>query len=396
MGEALFTGNETGLVNLVYDAPDDALEFDGYCESLSKNDTWLAGNVVLCFSEDGDFVDAEDIQATVKEAGASGVIISQQKMSALYSYKGDFPSVQVDYVVGSKILLHIRSTRNPRVRIHPTKTQIGKPISSTISFYSSRGPNTLAPEILKPDIAAPGTNILAAYISEDPAVPSAYDFLSGTSMATPHVAGIVALLKAAHPKWSPSAIKSAIVTTAWTTDPSSGEPIFSEGETNTKLADAFDYGGGIIHPNRAQNPGLVYDMGTTDYLHCLCAMGYNSTAISQLAGQTINCPKGFSILDVNFPSITIQDLKHSVTLKRTVTNVGPTNSSYKLIVERPRGIRVSVNPDTLIFTPNVTKITFVVTISTSYSYNTGYYFGSLTWNDGCHNVRIPISVNTLS
>ncbi|CAH9103106.1 unnamed protein product [Cuscuta epithymum] len=214
-------------------------------------------------------------------------------------------------------------------------------------------------------------------------------------MATPHVAAIVALLKEAHPDWSPTAIKSAIVTTGWTTDPFSGEPIFSEGVTDTKLADPFDYGGGLINPNAAKNPGLVYDMGTTDYLHCLCAMGYNSTAISQLSGQPINCPEGFSILDVNFPSITIHNLKGSVTLTRMVTNVGPINSIYKLIVEPPRGISVSVKPNALIFTPDVKNVSFTVRISTSYRYNTGYYFGSLTWNDSLHNVRIPLSVKTV-
>ncbi|XP_019195103.1 PREDICTED: subtilisin-like protease SBT3.6 isoform X2 [Ipomoea nil] len=284
----------------------------------------------------------------------------------------------------------------PKVRLSPSKTQIGKPISSVIAKYSSRGPYTIAPAILKPDIAAPGTNILAAYVPENPNIRiSTYKIISGTSMATPHVAGIVALLKAANPNWSPAAIKSAIVTTAWTSDPSSGQPIFNEGETISKLADAFDHGGGIINPNKARSPGLIYDMSTTDYLQCLCAMGYDSRVISGLAGQATSCNNGLSIFDVNFPSITMPNLNGTVTLTRTVTNVGPVNSVYKVMVEPPKGITVSVTPSTLNFNPSVKKISFSVKISTSYLFNTGYYFGSLTWNDGVNNVRIPISVKTM-
>jgi subtilisin family serine protease len=63
----------------------------------------------------------------------------------------------------------------------------------------------------QPDVAAPGVNILAAVPPHNPAI--AYRFSSGTSMATPHVSGIVALLKSLHPDWSPAAIKSALVTT---------------------------------------------------------------------------------------------------------------------------------------------------------------------------------------
>lgn len=63
----------------------------------------------------------------------------------------------------------------------------------------------------QPDIAAPGANILAAY----PPLENNDKFIidSGTSMACPHVAGIVALIKSLHPDWSPAAIKSALVTT---------------------------------------------------------------------------------------------------------------------------------------------------------------------------------------
>ncbi|XP_019195104.1 PREDICTED: subtilisin-like protease SBT3.3 [Ipomoea nil] len=382
MGESLFYGNDTGLVSLIYTEPD---------TDISQNNSWLAGTVLLYFVGQQD-ISHEFLRETVKGAGGLGVILFQETYSLLDFYNSDFPLIQVGYEIGTKILLYLRSTSDPKVRLSPTKTHIGKPISTVVGKYSSRGPYTLAPELLKPDIAAPGTNILAAYIPDDPTVPSAYNFLSGTSMATPHVAGIVALLKSVHPDWSPAAIKSAIVTTAWTTDPISGQPIFSEGPTKSKMADAFDYGGGIINPNKARHPGLIYDMGTKDYIHYLCAVGYETSAISKLVGQPISCPRGVSILNMNFPSITIPNLKESVTLKRTVTNVGLTNSIYKVIIEAPKGINVAVKPATLVFGPKVKKISFTVTISTTYRFNTGYSFGSLTWNDGVHNVRIPISV----
>nr|GMD58534.1 subtilisin-like protease SBT3.5 isoform X1 [Ipomoea batatas] len=382
MGESLFYGKDTGLVSLIYTEPD---------TDISQNNSWLAGTVLLYFAGQQG-ADHDFLRETVKGAGGLGVILFQQTSSALDSYNSDFPLIQVDYEIGTKILLYFRSTSDPKVRLSPTKTHIGKPISTVVAKYSSRGPYTLTPELLKPDIAAPGTNILAAYIPDDPTVPSAYYFVSGTSMATPHVAGIVALLKSVHPDWSPAAIKSAIVTTAWTTDPISGQPIFSEGDTITKLTDAFDYGGGIINPNKARYPGLIYDMGTKDYIHYLCAVGYETSAIGKLVGQTISCPRGFSILDMNFPSITIPNLKESVTLIRTVTNVGLTNSIYKVVIEPPKGINVAVKPATLVFGPTVKKISFKVTVSTTYLFNTGYSFGSLTWNDGVHNVRIPISV----
>lgn len=164
-----------------------------------------------------------------------------------------------------------------------------------------------------------------------------------------------------------------------------------------KLADPFDIGGGIINPNKARDPGLVYDMGMEDYVHYLCAMNYGSTAINQLLGKiTTLCPQKeqLNIQDLNLPSIVIPSLKNSTIVKRTVSNVGPLFSTYKIIIEPPQGIRIQVNPDILVFNSVVKKISFTITAETRYMVNTGYYFGSFTWTDGKHKVRSPISVRT--
>ncbi|KAF3619971.1 putative ethylene-responsive transcription factor ESR2-like [Capsicum annuum] len=148
-----------------------------------------------------------------------------------------------------------------------------------------------------------------------------FKLLSGTSMEAPHITGIVALLKVAHPDWSSAAIKSALMTTAWNEDTYATE-IYTEG-TGGKLADPFDIGSGICNPNGAVDPGLIYDMDTNDY----------------------------SIMFADWDT-------DSVTLKRTVTNVGNVYSVYKLVVKPPRNTAIKVTPDVLKFNAKIKKISF--------------------------------------
>ncbi|KAK4277644.1 hypothetical protein QN277_015608 [Acacia crassicarpa] len=395
LGHGMFTGNDTGFVNLVYPEESEELQSPRYCNSLSPDDRWVRGNVVFCFVFDYHYYAVQDAALNVREAGALGIIVARNPNTApIEPCQNNFPCVQINHETGMQMLYYIRSTRRPRVKIGPSSTHTGRPVPTRIAEFSSRGPSSVAPAILKPDIAAPGVNILAAVAPDDgSSQDTVFAFYSGTSMAAPHVSGIVALLKSLHPNWSPAALKSAIITTAWTTDPS-GEPIFVEGEP-MKQADPFDFGGGIVNPNRAADPGLIYDMNSSDYVQYLCGMGYSKSGISLLTEHPVCCPtKRPSMLDINLPSITIPSLEKSTIIVRTVTNVGPVNSKYKAVVESPMGITIAVQPDTLYFNSTVKAVTFSIGVNSSHHVSTGYLFGSLTWHDGEHSVRSPISVRT--
>jgi len=180
------------------------------------------------------------------------------------------------------------------------------------------------------------------------------------------------------------------------TDPY-GERLTVDGG-NYKVADAFDYGGGLVNLEKATDPGLVYDMDINDYIHYLCSQAlYTDKKVSALTGNVNNkCPSSYSsILDLNVPSITIPDLKGTVTVTRTVTNVGRVKSVYKPVIEAPFGFNVVVSPKKLKFNKTRNKLAFTVTVSPgSHRVNTAFYFGSLTWSDKVHNVTIPISLRT--
>ncbi|XP_051137991.1 subtilisin-like protease SBT3.3 isoform X2 [Andrographis paniculata] len=418
VGQSMYYGKDTSFLELVHKKGTDVLP-QSLCEDLTENDTWVAGKVVLCFNK-GDEVNAIQAANVVNGAGGLGFIAAIDNVDFYSTYYTDFPCILVSFDVGTQILNYIRSTRDPKVKIMSTKTYTGDQVSTYIASFSSRGPNSLSPSVLKvcthqfcyldtkylsvcftykclsmqPDIAAPGVDILAAYVPSE-TNKRGYRFDSGTSMAAPHIAGIVTLLKSLHPHWSPAAVRSALVTTAWTHDPHTGEPIYAKAGIY-KMADPFDYGGGIVNPSAASHPGLVYDMGKQDYVDYLCAMGYNETAIDQLTGKGKSCRgSNKSVLDLNLPSITVPNLRNSVTVTRTVTNVGDPNSMYSAVVSPPAGTSVKVNPSHLHFSSKVREMSFTVTITTFHKVTTEYYFGSLTWTDNIHTVKIPISVKTV-
>ena len=128
-----------------------------------------------------------------------------------------------------------------------------------ITDFSSRGPSTTTGgDILKPDIAAPGNDVVAA-VAPPFNHGRSWDFLSGTSMASPHIAGIGALLAARHPDWSPADIKSAMMTSARDTVSSGNDP--------------FAQGAGFVNPNEAADPGLVYPATPTDWRRYMVSLG---------------------------------------------------------------------------------------------------------------------------
>jgi len=118
-----------------------------------------------------------------------------------------------------------------------------------------------------------------------------------------------------------------------------GMPILAQG-LPLKIADPFDYGGGHINPNKAAEPGLVYDIDPS---------GYNKF-IGCTFDKFLSCNKtvlpGYHL---NLPSIAIPDLRNPITVLRTVTNVGEVNAVYQAEIQSPPGVKVDVEPSVLSF-----------------------------------------------
>ncbi|TKY65261.1 serine-type endopeptidase [Spatholobus suberectus] len=284
------------------------------------------------------------------------------------------------------------------IKLSPARTSFGRKPAPVMASFSSRGPNKIQPSILKPDVTAPGVNILAAYsqfasasnLLADGRRGFKFNVLQGTSMSCPHVAGIAGLLRTLHPNWSPAAIKSAIMTTATTRD-NTNSPI--QDAFDKKLATPFAYGSGHVQPDLAVDPGLVYDLSLTDYLNFLCASGYDQQLISALNfNRTFICSGSHSVTDLNYPSITLPNLGlKAITITRTVTNVGPP-STYTANAQLP-GYNIAVVPNSLTFKKIGEKKTFQVTVQArSVTKRGDYQFGKLQWTDGKHIVRSPITV----
>ncbi|KAL6901815.1 hypothetical protein ACP4OV_004691 [Aristida adscensionis] len=383
---------------------------DGTCafEQLI-NRTAAAGKIVLCFSTMG-MVSSEGAALAVYAGKGSGVIFADT-ITRKSTQDNFLPTAHVDLYQGTQILNYIRASRKPTVHISPGKTVVGRTPAPVVAYFSSRGPSSISPNILKPDVTAPGVNILAAWPPKSPPTmlpldkrSTEWNFDSGTSMSCPHVSGIAAVVKSVHPSWTPAAVKSALMTSAYVYDDTSD--VMLAGGT-LKAADAFDIGAGHVDPLRALDPGLVYDAGARDHVLFLCALGYAAEQIRQMVlpspALDTTCPGGgvgnaaARHADLNYPAIVLADLDATVTVKRTVTNVGANRDAvYRAAVVSPQGAHAAVWPPALAFSPHRDggggKASYYVTVTPAKLSRGRFDFGEIVWSDGYHRVRTPLAV----
>ncbi|KAF8406820.1 hypothetical protein HHK36_005941 [Tetracentron sinense] len=388
---------------------------DGYSSSLclegSLDPKFVGGKIVLC---DRGINSRAAKGEVVRKAGGIGMILANGVFDGegLVADCHVLPATAVGASGGDEIRKYI--TAASKTRSPPTSsivfrgTRLGVRPAPVVASFSARGPNPESPEILKPDVIAPGLNILAAW--PDGVGPSGipsdkrrteFNILSGTSMACPHVSGLAALLKAAHPEWSPAAIRSALMTTAYTVD-NRGETMLDESTGNSSTV--MDFGAGHVHPQKAMQPGLVYDLTTYDYVDFLCNSNYTVKSIQAIARKNADCrgaQRAGHVGNLNYPSLSAvfqQYGRHKMSTHfiRTVTNVGDSKSEYQVKVKPPSGTMVTVEPEKLVFRRIGQKLSFVVRVEAiavklspgSSSMNSG----SMIWTDGKHVVTSPIVV----
>lgn len=251
--------------------------------------------------------------------------------------------------------------------------------------FSGRGPSKWEPGVLKPDVAAPGVDILGGHTPDvaNNVRGERFQYLSGTSMAVPHVAGIAALLKEAHPDWSPAALKSALVTTA-------RQDVRKE--DGSTPADPFDFGGGHVVPNRAVAPGLVYDAGSDDFDAFLCGRGEERLSVDCPALAAAGYATDASGL--NLPSIAIGELVSEQLVRRRVTNVG-LDAQFTASVAPPTTIDMEVTPSVLSLATGESADVEIRLTTSSTDVDT-WQFGTLTWSSSDATVRTPLAIRALS
>ena len=335
-----------------------------------------AGKIVQC---DRGVVDRIAKSFEVRRAGGVGMVMTNTSANSL---NGDYhlvPSVHLSHLARQPILDYIASAGTGAVaKIVPlTPAELAAaPQVPEVAAFSSRGPSTTTDgDILKPDIAAPGVDVLAAvappfHFGRD------YDLISGTSMASPHIAGLGALIKAAHPTWLPSEIKSALMTTTRDTVSSANDP--------------FAQGAGFVNPNPAADPGLVYPTTPNEYRQYLVSLGV------QFA-PPFDTLTAVEASNLNQASIAVGKLTGTETVTRRVKNVDDASATYTATATVP-GFDVVVTPSSFTLAPGAEQsFTVSFTLDASDPAALGAWAaGALTWTGGGHTVRSPIALEPVA
>lgn len=269
----------------------------------------------------------------VAAGGAGGLLLYNPNPQGLSTDNHFIPSVHLENDSGATLVAFMDS--HSGVTGVFTQGEATAVQGDVMAPFSSRGGPAQTLGISKPDVTAPGVQILAGMTpmpeDQDGGFPGQlFQAIQGTSMSAPHATGAAALVKAANPDWSPAAIKSALMMTALTDGVTK--------EDGSTVADPFDYGSGRILPDAAADAQLL-----------IMETGANYLALED------------SLWDANYPSLYVPTFAGAITVQRTLTNPTAKNGAWKLTVDSPADLAVSV-PHNVLVMKNGGETTFAVAL----------------------------------
>jgi len=341
------------------------------CQPGGLDPAEVTGTVVVC---DRGVNARTEKSMVVRDAGGVGMVLVNTTPSSLDSDVHYVPTVHVDEVAGAAIKAYAAEDGSTAALLPGDQTGLPPLATPVVAGFSSRGPALAhGGDLLKPDISAPGVGVLAAVA---PAAHGGreFDFLSGTSMSSPHIAGLAALVLGERPEWSPMAVKSAMMTTAY-------DLKNDDGSTD---ASRFTQGAGHVDPTRFLEPGLVYESDYPEWLSFL----EGSSGEDLLDGVEPIDPT-----QLNTPSIAVGELLRSESVTRTVTATQP--GIYRASVDVP-GFTARVTPPVLNFSQAGQSKTFRVQLVRTTAPNDEYAQGTMTWTGRGTSARIPVVARPVS
>ncbi|MBA3533618.1 MAG: S8 family serine peptidase, partial [Ardenticatenales bacterium] len=300
---------------------------DPLCSTAFPAGTW-SGEIVVCDrGVSGRVLKGENVKA----GGAGGFVLANDAANgdSLVADAHVLPAVHISYDDGVLLKAWLASGSGHQATIAGTTTTLNAADGDIMAGFSSRGANPSVPSILKPDIVAPGVDILAAINSTlPPASSPEYGVLSGTSMSSPHAAGAAALLRALHPEWSPAELQSAMMMTSLTAS--------VRKEDGLRAADPFDRGAGRLDLTQAARAGLVLDESRADY-------------------EAANPADGGDPTTLNLASLAHGDCIGSCSWTRVFSSTLSSSVTWTVVISASDNLGLTVSPSSFTLAPGASR-----------------------------------------
>lgn len=338
------------------------------CAPNSLDPALAAGKIVFC--QRGVY-DRVAKSTEVKRAGGVGMLLVNKTPGSVDTDAHAVPTVHLDAMYWDATFAYAAEAGATVSFAAGNSTDYVSP-TPQVAGFSSRGPvQADGSDILKPDVSAPGVAILADGPNADGADPT-FQFLSGTSMASPQIAGLAALYLGERPNASPAEVKSAMMTTAYNTVNAADETV----------TDPFAQGAGHVDPTRFFEPGLLYLNGVNDWWSYIAGIGYD-VGVEPVEPSNLN-----------LASIAIGALTAPESVTRTVTSTQA--GDFAAEVNGLAGIDVQVEPSTLSFGAAGESKSYTVTFSRSDAELDTFSAGSIDWVSGNTRVHSPVAVQPVT